>query len=105
MVAPNAGKASGRNLLHVTYFAPTVLRSNIDFWKTSVPLHVMKVSGSQTFQRIIISSASGSSNARLLLLLGPEDECTTVSRNASNYLPADTGSHLRLCKNLISNVF
>jgi len=81
------------NLSDVTYWAPTVLRQYICryIWKTSVPTRMTKaqvfwhatasrwVSSCLVFQRIILTSAGGSSSEGVLVLLGPEDEGTTIS--------------------------
>jgi len=60
-------------------------------WKTSVPTHMTKaqvfwhvkacqwVSSCLVFQRIILPSAGGSSSEGLFVLLGREDEGTTIS--------------------------
>ena len=63
------------------------------------------VSSCLVFQRIILPSAGGSSSEGLIVLLGPEDESTTISRNASNYLPTDTASYQHLYENFTSDVF
>jgi hypothetical protein len=103
--------------VYIYTYTYTHTHTHTYIWKTFVPRRMTKsqvvwhvtvcwrVSSCLAFQRIILPSAGGSSSEGLLVLLGTEDECTTISRNASNYLPTDSASHQHLYENLTSDIF